>query len=159
MIPNATLKPSVCDIKLLMGDIQSLFVKCFILFFLWNTFAATQPGLAQTNADPAPTKTPEDIQFTNRMSRADRDQKWSITYLESYNRTKEIPYLKLSSTHCLRAIRLLAETQSMLLRTNKFYNQAEVKRLEACRLYSKIRKRSFLLDARHHLKDSGAICD
>ena len=84
---------------------------------------------------------------------------WSMTYHDSYKRTKEIPYLQLAAKFCLKAINRLGNAQKMISRTTKFYNMADEKRLQACRFYTKLQRMSFLLKPKYHLRGSGNACE
>ncbi len=113
-------------------------------------------------AEEPPTKRrvqdPAKIKFTYRMNTAAKDLKWSDTYYKSYKKNKELSYLKLAARHCKSAIKLLFETQSMLARTTRFYNQADKKRLLACKYFKILRQKSFLLSKEHHLRDIKREC-
>ncbi|MBU3917793.1 hypothetical protein KKA14_19890 [bacterium] len=93
------------------------------------------------------------------MSTAAKDLKWSETYFQSYKKNKEIDYLKLAARHCKSAIELLFETQSLLARTTRFYNQADKNRLHACKYFKTLQQKSFLLSKEHHLRDIRKECE
>ena len=126
----------------------------FLLFFLSYSF------ILSANETPVKKKVkdPTQIKFTHRMSKAAKDLQWSDIYYQSYKKNKEINYLKLAARHCKSAIRLLFETQSLLSRTTRFYNQADKKRLLACKYFKMLRQKSFLLSKEHHLRDINKKC-
>ncbi len=130
-------------------------IQIFFLFFLLShsfILSAAEEPIKKRVQDPAK------IKFTFRMSKASKDLKWSDTYYQSYKKNKEINYLKLAARHCKSAIRLLFETQSLLARTTRFYNQADTKRLLACKYFKMLRQKSFLLSKEHHLRDIKREC-
>ena len=103
-------------------------------------------------------QTPIDIEFTKQMSRSQKDFAWSQTYYRSYKKTSEIPYLGLAAEFCRKTISRLATIQKALSRTTKFYNQADQKRVQACRFYDRLQRQSLLLDPTYHLEGSGPAC-
>lgn len=137
-------------------------VRLFVLIcFVVTLFASQNLNWikAQEAAPAVPkSKTPADIEFTRQMSRAKKDLEWSETYFQSYQMTNEVSYLKLSAQFCMKSIRRLADTQNQLSRTTKFYNLVDQKRLHACQYYDMLQKKSFLLQSRHFLNDSGSSC-
>ncbi|MCG8336784.1 MAG: hypothetical protein MJE63_19940 [Proteobacteria bacterium] len=159
-----------------MGSKHILLVVILLLFFcgflplsqvIGQQQTQTKPGIQTQQQSPAQrqqpqtkqaVKPPVDIQFTNQMTRSRKDMQWSQTYHASYKRTKEIPYLQLAASFCLKAINRLADTQKSISRTTKFYNMADEKRLQACQFYTKLQRMSFLLEPKHHLGGSGNAC-
>ncbi len=131
-----------------------LFIVCFILFGI-----ETDSLKGQTQPQQPKKITPESIEFTARMSRAAKDMKWSETYYKSYIQTREVRYLRLAGALCAKSILLLAETKQLLARSTSFFNQADQKRLQACRFYDKLQKKSYILSPENRLPDSGSICD
>lgn len=121
-------------------------------FFTTVSFSQSQ------RSSPDPIQTPIDIQFTKQMSQSETDFEWSQTYYDSYMRTKEPPYLRLAAEFCLKAINRLANLQTQLSRTTKFYNWADKKRLQACQFYTKLQRQSFLLKTKNHLTGTVAAC-
>ncbi len=144
-----------------MGSKQKLLFVFLLLFF--GMHLSISPVLAQEKTQPnsqpqKSVKPPIDIQFTNQMSRSKKDMDWSKTYHDSYQRTKEIPYLQLAAQFCLKAVNRLADAQKMIPRTTKFYNMADEKRLYACQFYTKLQRMSFLLEPKNHIRGSGDAC-
>ncbi len=103
-------------------------------------------------------KSPEDIKYTFQLSRAEKDLNWSKRYLESYKKSKEVSYLNLAATFCLKSINRLNNTRNLLSRTTRFYQEANQKRLQACQFYDKLQRHSYLLNPVDHLSDAGIGC-
>ncbi len=123
-----------------------------VLPTITNIVMAAEQLKNQSVLDPAK------IKFTHRMSQSEKNFAWSDTYYKSFKKTKEPRYLGLAANHCLKAISMLHDTQMLLSRTTRFYNQADKKRLRACEFYKLLQQKSFLLPRFYHLKSSGIQC-
>jgi len=144
-----------------------VFRRYLIIGFFCTLFAfvlCIRTGLSQQqiqqseNQIQSTTKTPKEIRFTYQMNRSAKDLKWSVTYFESYKKSGEVSYLNLAAQFCLKTINRLFNTQNLLSRTTRFYQQADQKRLQACQYYDMLQKQSFLLAPVHHLADTELAC-
>lgn len=127
----------------------------FILFFV-STVAWSQ------EEQPAPLKerNPAKIKYAFRMEQSAKELKWSNIYYQSFKRTNETSYLRLSAQHCLNAIQSLNETQSMLSKTTRFHYEAKSKKNQACQFYITLQKISHRLAQEHHLENVDSYgCD
>jgi hypothetical protein len=136
-----------------------MFSNRFVLPLCFLSLAFSLGVRAQQQNPPVRVKQPTQIDFVSRMHQSAIDLKWSETYYNSYQKTKEVDYLSLSAQRCAKAINFLYETRTLLSRTTRFYQQADAKRLEACRFYDILVRKSHLLSPSHYLSDIGRVCD
>jgi len=129
--------------------IKILFFLIPALLSLDLTLSAQQPGQPSGTA-VTPTV---QVSFSDRLFASAREMKWSRLYFQSYDKTSEIAYLKLSAVHCLNAIQMMKETQASLSNTTRYYYVAKNEKISACRFYDRLLSASQRLAPEHHLNE------
>ncbi len=120
-----------------------------ILFFLCAA-ASKMPLAAQETIEP---NSPSNgFDYAGLMEKAEQELHWSRIYRDSFDRTKEFSYLRLSAQHGLNAVQSYYRIQKQMERISAFTYKTRKKRLEACRYFESLVRESLHYDEENHLQ-------